>query len=482
MLVQTQNTSLRPLTTAHLAQTMTLLSLNALELRQKIEFELSTNPALELIEDRFCPSCHRPLANPGPCPICSQPKTGSTEEAIVFVSPREDFMFSSSSSDQTENLYDEYIAQQEDLPTYVLRQIAPELAPEERILAVHILTGLDEDGLLNLPLVEIANYHHVPVSRVERIIRIMQHADPIGVASSSPKDALLIQLEILAETMGVPPLAKQAIQEGLDLLSRHQYHELAHLLGTTASSAKEIAQFISSNLNPFPARSYWGDSQHNAPQTEELYFHPDVVISTSSTDQDSPLIIEVISPMAGKLRINPLFREAITTAPAQKAEEWQADYEKASLLVKCIQQRNHTMVRLMKKIASLQKPFILNGDAHLQPITRARMAIDLGVHESTISRAVSSKTVQLPNRRIIPLSKFFDRSLHIRTELIKIIAHESRPLTDIEITDILKKQGYKVARRTVAKYRAIEGIMPSYLRAKFQKSATPKSGVVSNLA
>jgi RNA polymerase sigma-54 factor len=110
------------------------------------------------------------------------------------------------------------------------------------------------------------------------------------------------------------------------------------------------------------------------------------------------------------------------------------------------------------------------------------MAIDLGVHESTISRAVSSKTVQLPNRRIIPLSKFFDRSLHIRTELIKIIAHESRPLTDIEITDILKKQGYKVARRTVAKYRAIEGIMPSYLRAKFQKSATPKSGVVSNLA
>jgi RNA polymerase sigma-54 factor len=472
MLLQSQKPLLRPVTTAHLAQTMTLLSLNALELKQKIESELATNPALELIDDRYCPSCHRPLANPGPCPICSQPKSENNEEAIVFVSPREDFIFSRSKSNEDDFAYDEITAQQEDLPTYVLRQIAPELAPEDRALAIHILTGLDDDGFFCLPLVEVASYHHVPVSRVERVLHLIQCADPLGVASATPQDALLVQLEILAETQDVPALARRAIEQGLDPLSRRQYHELAHLLGTSASSAKEVARFISHNLNPYPARAYWGESQQTAPKAEEVYYHPDIVITAPKESDEAPFVVEVISPMAGKLRINPLFREAIPEAPSQKSEQWHEDYERASLLVKCIQQRNHTMVRLMQRIASIQKSFISKGDAHLLPTTRASLAVALGVHESTISRAVSGKTVQLPNGRIVPLSRFFDRSLHVRAELIKIVDCETRPLTDTEIADILKKRGYKVARRTVAKYRAIEGIMPAHLRAKFQKDAS----------
>jgi RNA polymerase sigma-54 factor len=471
MLLQSQRPLLRPVTTAHLAQTMTLLSLNALELKQRIESELATNPALELIEDRYCPSCHRPLANPGPCPICSRPKSEENDEAIVFVSPREDFIFSKTKSDDDDLAYDEITAQQEDLPTYVLRQIAPDLAPEDRVLAVHILTGLDDDGFFRQPLVEVASYHHVPVSRVEKVIQLIQCADPLGVASATPQEALLVQLEMLAETQDVPPLARDAIDAGLDALSRRQYHELAHILGTNASTAREIAHFISNNLNPYPARAYWGESQQTAPKSEEVYYHPDIVITAPKDQEEAPLVVEVISPMAGKLRINPLFKEAIPAAPSQKSEQWHEDYEKASLLVKCIQQRNHTMVRLMQRIASIQKSYIAKGDAHLLPTTRASLATALGVHESTISRAVSGKTVQLPNGRIVPLSKFFDRSLHVRAELIKIVDCETRPLTDTEIADILKKQGYQVARRTVAKYRAIEGIMPAHLRAKFQKDA-----------
>jgi RNA polymerase sigma-54 factor len=482
MLGQIQNTSLRPLTTAHLAQTMTLLSLTALELRQRIESELSTNPALELIDDRYCPTCHRPLANSGPCPICSQPNGKESEEAIVFVSPREDFIFSHASYESTDNAFDEYTPQLEDLPTYVMHQIAPELAPEDRLLAIHVLTGLDDDGLLQLPLAEIANYHHVSLARLEKVVNLIQHADPVGVASSTPQEALLIQLETLAETTSVPPLAKLTIQKGLDALSRHQYHELAHLLGTSAAKAREIAQFISQNLNPFPARCFWGENQHTSPKAEEVFFNPDIVISTPNNSEDLPFVIEVISPLAGKLRINPLFKDAIHHAPSQKAEQWHADYEKASLLVKCIQQRNHTMVRLMQSIAHIQKSFICNGDAHLHPLTRASLAAELGVHESTISRAVSSKTAQLPNGRIIPLSKFFDRSLHIRTELINIISNETEPLTDTQIAVILKKRGYKVARRTVAKYRAIEGIMPAHLRGKFHKDNKPKPNLLMQAA
>ncbi len=110
------------------------------------------------------------------------------------------------------------------------------------------------------------------------------------------------------------------------------------------------------------------------------------------------------------------------------------------------------------------KPFILKGETQLKPLTRASLAEELGVHESTISRAVSSKAVQLPNGRIVPLSLFFDRSLNVRTYLKNIIEVETHPLSDMELVDLLSKQGFNVARRTVAKYRAMEGILPAHLR------------------
>jgi RNA polymerase sigma-54 factor len=93
--------------------------------------------------------------------------------------------------------------------------------------------------------------------------------------------------------------------------------------------------------------------------------------------------------------------------------------------VKCLQQRNHTMQRLIQRVVALQKAFIINGERHLVPVTRARLSQELEVHESTISRAVANKTVQLPNRRIIPFSSFFDRSLNVRTILKDLIADET---------------------------------------------------------
>ncbi|NLF51023.1 MAG: hypothetical protein GX577_07785, partial [Leptolinea sp.] len=196
---QTHQQSLRPLTTAHLAQTMTLLSLTADELREQIESELASNPALELVEERRCPMCHKLLPPHGTCPTCSSPKSEAVEEPIVFVSPREDFNFSSGTSgdDMPE---DNYSSTVEDLPTFVLRQIASELDNSERTIAAYFLTHLDEDGLLSIPLIEIARYFHVPVSMVETIQNKIQRAEPYGVGSCSPQEALLVQLDLLAET------------------------------------------------------------------------------------------------------------------------------------------------------------------------------------------------------------------------------------------------------------------------------------------
>lgn len=457
---------LRPITTAHLAQTMSLLELTASELSQKIESELASNPALEVRTEKRCPSCFRPIVNSEPCPRCSLPKTLSPDEPIIFVSPQEDFRVYNGQVPQ-EMPDDNLSVAFDDLPTFVLRQIAPELQPEDRRIAAHILTNLNEDGLLDIPLMEIARYHHVSLSMVEKVLRLIQHAEPVGVGSPTTQEALLIQLDILAESQtGSPWLsyASQAIRSGMDLLSRRQFADLGRLLRISTSQAQEVARFISDNLNPFPARAFWGDVRLGQGSSPHVYLSPDVIINFMYGVPESPLMVEIMAPFSGVLQVNPLFRQALNQAPADKCEQWKSDLERADLLVKCLQQRTNTIVRLMRRITTLQREFIISGDQYLRPVTRASLADELDVHESTISRAVSSKTVQLPNGHIIPLAKFFDRSLHIRTVIKQIICEETKPLSDSEIVELLSKQGHKIARRTVAKYRAMEGILPSHLR------------------
>ena len=172
------------------------------------------------------------------------------------------------------------------------------------------------------------------------------------------------------------------------------------------------------------------------------------------------------------LRVNSLFRNALQDAPKENIEKWKDDLEQANLLIKCIQQRNNTIQRLMFFLVVLQRDFILKGDKFLQPITRAKVADELGVHESTISRAVSSKTVQLPNGKIIPLGQLFDRSLHIRAVIRQMVKTEKEILTDTQIASQLATQGHKIARRTVAKYRSMEGILPAHLRRNLLKTAS----------
>ena len=154
---------------AHLAQTMTLLGLTLGELQQKIESELASNPALELMEERTCPMCRRPLPPSGPCPICSQPASMESQDPIVFISPREDFYTGTASA--TGEVPDEpFVSESIDLPSYVLRQAAADLPTEDRLVAAYILTHLDEDGFLTTTALEVARYHHRLPSEITALI------------------------------------------------------------------------------------------------------------------------------------------------------------------------------------------------------------------------------------------------------------------------------------------------------------------------
>ncbi len=466
-----QNQVLRPQITAHLAQTMALLEMTRDEIQQKVETELANNPALEITEERRCPGCGRVLTFPGPCPLCSQPYDLG-EEPIVFLSSQEDFPYQSGSKQNRSDNYssdnyssENFVPQKIDLPAFVLRQIAPDLELEERPIAAHILNNLDEDGILSIPLVEISRFLHVPHAKVVKVSRQIQEADPAGVGASSPREALLAQIRVLDKVMHIPPLAEDVIRSGMELLSKRSYRKLAQELNTSQARVQEIAQFIRDNLNPYPARANWGNARQGPGTTPQAYYHPDVLIRKENNSPKVRLVVEIISPYRGMLRVNPLFRHAMKQASSEKNEAWKNSLEQASLLIKCLQQRNNTMEQLMSTIAKVQREFLLTGDqAHIHPMAQVEMAERLDVHESTISRAVSDKSVQLPNKRIVPLKLFFDRSLPIRITLKRIIENENEPLSDSKLTEKLAEKGYNVARRTVAKYRSIEGILSSRMR------------------
>ncbi len=451
-----------------LAQTMHLLAQPVDALAAEIEAALVEHPALDLAPERRCSTCGRLLPPEGPCPLCHTP-VADASEPIVFLADPADFhpgkTQHASPADKDGPLPEEtFYTQPTTLAEYVLRQIAPELLPEERPIAAYLLTHLDDDGLLTVPPAQVALHLRVSLRQVRRVLHLIQQADPPGVGAGSPQEAMLIQLRLLEDAQKpVPSQAHEAIALGLDYLHPSRLGDLARQLGLRRREAQSLLRFIRQNLNPYPARAAWGDLRQGQAATLSAYLRPDIVFSLHNGDPHGPLVVEVLAPGL-RLRLNPNLAGSPPNADTPP-KEWQQEIQRATLLLKSLRQRNHTLVRLARLLAKEQRAFLLHGPRYLRPMTRAEAARRLGVHESTISRAVSSKTAQLPNGRLIPLSVFFDRSLPAREALKAIIASEVRPLSDAQLARLLSREmGHRIARRTVAKYRAMEGIPPAHLR------------------
>lgn len=400
----------RPQTTASLTQTMSLLHLTSDELRQAIEHELSNNPALTLTSAPRCPACGKKTTRPGPCPLCSARPNAQT---IVFSAPAADFQENAPSRQrETYNSREAPEATENiSLAAHLLGQIAAELAREDRPIAAHLLTALDEDGLLTIAPSEVAAYFHIPMLRVERVRQLIQRGEPLGCASTSAREAISIQLDILAETLEIPPAA-HACLEHFELLARRNFSEIAQKSGFTVDEIEEAAQFIGLNLNPFPARAWWG-TQSGSGDPQPVFRNPDVILRWLDS-AGATLVVELSLPFAGRLRLNPLFKQARAEDESGAFDE---AIERARLLIKSLRQRQTALEMLMARLASLQRAFIQHGTGRLIPVTRAQIATDLGFHESTISRAVAGKQVQLPDGHIIPLARFFERNLSARTAL-----------------------------------------------------------------
>lgn len=465
--IQGPQTGTRTVTTAHIAQTMTFLNMSSEEVKERVESEVAMNPALEYIDDRLCPYCHRSLGESGYCRRCIIEKNPN-DENIFFVSPRSEmaveYYQGSGFNGGAESEPDLDSAQPEALAEYVLRQIGADLEEDQKLIAAYLLTGLDEDGFLTTMPSEIAQYYHIPVSDVLEVIEIIQRADPLGVGTTEPKEAMLIQLAHLANVMDIPYGTEEVIRESYDDLIRRRSSDVMARHGLTQRQLEKIEKFLGANLNPYPARSGWGERGFQSQSDVEVYHFPDVIISYHNGEPENQLVVEIVMPISGYLRVSPAFKKELKNASEEKFEEWKKELDRASLLVKSLDNRNNTMEQLLRAIVRYQEQFIRNGESELVPITRAEIAKELDVHESTISRAVSNKSVMLPNRKVVPLSIFFDRSLNVRSVIRDLIRDEKTPLTDARIVEILGTMGIDIARRTVAKYRAMEGILPARLR------------------
>lgn len=210
---------------------------------------------------------------------------------------------------------------------------------------------------------------------------------------------------------------------------KKQFSEIAQQCEITINQVEKIANFIAENLNPYPVRSKWGDVRN--PQENEMLQlgAPDIILSFFENSPQKPIMIEVFQPANSNLILNTSYHAALKTVDKETKMKMREDLEKASLFIeKYLQQRTNTILRMAQVLVEIQEKYIREGDRYLKPITRAEIAKKLSVHESTISRAVSSKTIQLPNRKVYPLSVFFDRSLQIRTEIKEIVEKRERTI------------------------------------------------------
>jgi len=454
-IVQRAQPRIRQTTTAHLTQTMSLLELSRAELNEWLNSSLASNPALEVVEPDICPGCRRPLLRPGPCPVCHPAK----EEPIVFLSAPPTRRPAAEDLDNRPEP-----AQPETLGDHLMSQIGPELTEAERPIAQYLIARLDDNGLMPEPPAESARFLHVLPSAVEKVLRAIQRCDPPGVGALSTVEALLIQIDSLSESGPLPAGVREIVAGHLEELARGEYAAIAKALRLHRSAVEAAAHFIKVNLTPYPGRTFFRTGPSRAVSDPDLYREAEMTFRVQPNNSSGPLVVEVYAPLAGRVRVNPEFRRMVRTLEGEERTKWNEKVEEALLIDKCLRQSQNTLMRLASALAEEQRAFILGTDRDLRPLTRAELARRLEVHESTVSRAVANKRAALPNGRIVPIARFFDRSLSVRDMVREIVAYESKALSDTEIVSLLAKQGVHIARRTVAKYRAMEGILPMSLR------------------
>jgi RNA polymerase sigma-54 factor len=483
---------MRPWISPSLIEANYILSLSQQELQDVIAAEMAANPALEIEERTVCPMCGGILEG-NYCSTCLTTQDPiDKEEGAESVDSYDDFAEQNASGNLLRDDDPDFdpmtlIASGMSVQDQILADARSVLEEDEHQIAEFIVESLDERGFLTITLKEIASALSHSVPDVAAVLDVIQDVAPVGVGARSLDECLMLQATFLQNSGAeIPELVLTIISKYLKEFGSHKYGQIARDLGVTVEDIEDARDYIRAHLNPFPLQSAQAKSWRSP--TENRYVAPDVIIAI---DKDE-LSVEVVDTKYLHLRMSPLYeqlasqfgRKKATLKPESSTEAREltesashaSDDDKthvrqysnrAKIFMTNVQQRRDTLLRISKCIVELQDGFLRGSVRDLRPLTRAVVAQQVGVHESTVSRATANKFVMLPTRKVIPFSDFFTPSLSTKDIIMELIERETSKgemLTDRKICDLLLQQGVRIARRTVAKYRAELGILPSTMR------------------
>lgn len=439
----TQRTELRPVPKIVPEQIFAgrILQMPAMELETFLCVEFQENPAL-LLED-------------------AEPEEIAAEEPAEEWDP--------GSSEPFEEDYDPFrtVAEAPSLIEDLVTQFRTQFPTESWTVGLAIIESLDDDGYLRENVFDAADALGLSVPEYEAVLTDVQSLDPPGIGARNLRECLKIQAD---RTVDGPDLARRILdEEAWPLFVKGDISRLAHLCGARRSDIGEAVRWIRETLQPYPAEGYHAPWERLAPRKKPLE-KPDVVIQRSEDDE---LWVECTGVTSSRLGIDPWYDRLYAGIRRARGHSLHADerhivdfVDRARLIAYSVDLRHQTLLRLTQCVVESQRELILHGPLHAQPLTQKQLAEKLGLHESTICRAIQGKLVQLPGGETVTFDRFFDAALPIRALMEEIVGHEDRkcPLKDAEIAEELERRGVKIARRTVAKYRDQLHILPCELR------------------
>ncbi len=453
----------RQILTPSLVQMVSVLALNKLELREMINQEIIANPVLEELPEDV-PSIEeiaqktegeKPAEPPSEQIPRSEGNHDSFEE-IDFGSFFEDYLDPGYKSPAAEVLekpsFENFLSQPVSLADHLEWQLSLTMCPEPvREAGISIIGNLNEDGYLTASLEEIAQTGGHPLEDLEKAHALILEFDPLGVGARDLRECLLIQLRMLAPES---TLAAQIVSDHLKQLQNKQYREIARALDRPVPAVERAVELIR-KLDPRPGQRY------NPAETR--WIEPDVAF-VKSGDAFQIVINDEGLP---QLRLSHHYRRMLRQdGTSREVRNYVRErFASAIQLIKNIEQRKQTIVRVCEAIIRRQRDFLDKGIDSLRPMMIKEVAEEVGVHPSTVSRAVANKYVHTP-QGVYELRYFFSEAvqgasgsttslINLKRLVKKLIEEEepSRPLTDEQITQRLRELGYNVTRRTVAKYR-----------------------------
>jgi RNA polymerase sigma-54 factor len=459
--------------TPRLQQAIKLLQVPALELQQILKQELMLNPMLEEVEESDDDAAEETAEDKTQDTLEGEDEgeLKTSEETIDWDRYLKDgFELSERASGETEEreeFQDRAPVAKTTLAEYLLSQLRMATASEDdRRIGEFIIGSLDPNGFLTAEVGDIARLVAADEAKVAEMVALVKTFDPPGIGARDLRECLLIQIDQagLCET-----LAATLVRDHLDDLLERRYPEIARKVKRTVQEVQAAAEVIA-GLDPRPGARYATD--------DPRYIVPDLIVD----QMDDRYVVHLNDRDVPRLRINRAYREILSEAGTSTKADHDYVVDKlnaARWLIKSIDKRRRTMVKVMEAILEVQMDFFEKGIDHLKPLTLQQVAERVGMHESTVSRVTNNKYVQTP-RGVFELKYFFSTGLRtesgdaasskkIKARIQELIEKEdkSRPLSDQEIGETLKRDGFYVARRTVAKYRDQLGIFSARVRKQY---------------